>query len=465
MRKPNLLFIMYDQQRFDCVGAAGVYPVKTPNIDGIASRGAWFERAYTPIPVCAPARQALFTGRRPEESGGLWNPHIVFTLNPQPEGFKWTNALRDAGYSTSLVGLWELGGCTPSEYGFERHISRAELAREREEHCPGIEFTNGFFGESDPAPLEYNGTHIAARRAIGELSRLHETGGPWYLHLDCPEPHLPCRPSAPFDTMYDPEKVPVWTGFGETFECKPYIRKQQLYNWGLEDRGWDEWSRTVALYYGMISQCDDAVGLLIAELDRLGERENTIILYTSDHGDMCGSHRLIDKHYNMYEDLCRVPLAIEWDGHIVQRRTGGFAHSCLDLGPTLLGLMGISCPADAFHGVDLSGALLSGRDTGGEFAVSTYNGQQFGLFCERMITDGRLKYVWNLTDIDELYDLEADPGELVNLINCDAYTERVSELRLRLYDELKRCSDGIIGWTSGQLTGGRKLRGNAEYRL
>ncbi len=464
-RKPNILFIMYDQQRYDCVGFSRGYPVRTPHIDAVAERGAWFERAYTPIPVCAPARQALFTGRRPEESGGLWNPHIVFPLHSRLEGFRWTNAIRDAGYATSLVGLWELSGCTPSDYGFERHISRAELAAEHEANITGVNFTNGFFGESDPAPLEYNNTHITARRAVDELRRLHDTGKPWYLHLDCPEPHLPCRPSAPFDTMYDPETVPVWAGFNENFEGKPYIRKQQLYNWGLEDRGWDEWRKTVALYYGIISQCDDAVGRVTAELDRLGERENTVIIYTSDHGDMCGSHRLIDKHYNMYDDICRVPLAIEWDGHIIPRRNSGFTHGCLDLGPTLLGLLGIDCPVDAFHGADLSDALISGRDTGGEFAVSTYNGQQFGLFCERMITDGRLKYVWNLTDIDELYDLDRDPGELCNRINDDAYAGRVKELRVKLHDELKRCSDGIIGWTGRQLTEGRKLRGNAEYYL
>lgn len=465
MGNPNILFFMYDQQRYDCVGAAGMYPVRTPNIDALAARGAWFERAYTPIPVCAPARQALFTGRRPEESGGLWNPHIVFPLNPQPSGFRWTKALADAGYKTSLVGLWEMGGCTPADYGFERYISRAELAREREEHVGAVKFTNGFFGESDPAPLEYNNTHISAWCAIEELRRLHETGKPWYLHIDCPEPHLPCRPSAPFDTMYDPAEIPMWAGFNEDFEGKPYIRRQQLYNWGLENRGWDEWSKTVALYYGMVSQCDDAVGRVLAELDRLGERENTIIVYTTDHGDMCGSHRLIDKHYNMYDDICRVPMVIAWEGHIISRRARGFTHNCLDLGPTLLGLAGIEYPDGAFHGADLSRALLEGRDTDAKYAVSTYNGQQFGLFCERMITDGKLKYVWNLTDIDELYDLELDPGELVNRINDDAYAEQAAVLRHELYNELKRCSDGIIGWTERQLTEGRKLRGHGIYRM
>ena len=96
------------------------------------------------------------------------------------------NALVDAGYETSLVGLWELGSRTPADYGFKQHISRAELAKERERHVGQVNFKNGFFGESDPAPLEYNNTHITARRATEELRRLSETGRPWYLHIDCP---------------------------------------------------------------------------------------------------------------------------------------------------------------------------------------------------------------------------------------------------------------------------------------
>ena len=123
-----------------------------------------------------------------------------------------------------------------------------------------------------------------------------------------------------------------------------------------------------------------------------------------------------------------------------------------------MSLLGLDVPPDTFQGTDLSDLLIGGiADDGRDFAVSTYNGQQFGLFCERMICDGRYKYVWNLTDIDELYDLTEDPYELKNIIYDVSRSGVLKDLREKLYGELKRCGDPIIGWTKNQLLSGRKL--------
>lgn len=459
-KKPNILFITYDQQRYDCVSMSGIYPVKTPNLERIAYAGVNFEHAYTPIPVCAPARQAMMTGRRPESFGGLWNPHIVFPVQMIPEGmYSWTRQIAESGYNCAFIGSWEADDKhSPDYYGFGSYISRGDINGEIAAKHPGIQYKNGFFGESNPIPLEDSYTHLSAKHVIEKINEYSASDKPWYIHMDNPEPHLPCRPSAPFDTMYDPDKVPKWGGFDETFEGTPYIRHQQLINWELENRGWDEWKYTVANYYGIISQYDDAVGHIIDSLEESGEIENTIIIYTTDHGDMCGSHRLIDKHYNLYEDLCHIPMAVRWDGHIKPQAFTGFVQSYLDLPPTLMELVGLDVPENNFQGVDLSALLLDGISTDGrDFAVSTYNGQQFGLFCERMICDGNYKYVWNLTDRDELYDLAEDPYELKNIIYDKTRAEILKVLREKLYGELKRCGDPIIGWTKNQLLMGRKL--------
>ncbi|MFA6948506.1 MAG: sulfatase-like hydrolase/transferase [Eubacteriales bacterium] len=461
MKKPNILYIQYDQQRYDCVSMTGKYPVRTPNLERIANNGAFFTKAYTPIPVCAPARQALFSGRRPEAAGGLWNPHIVFPVGHiDAADYSWTRAVHDSGYATGYVGCWEVNpDAAPSDYGFERFVSRGEINKYVAEHTPaGAEYKNGFFGDANPVPLEDSFTHQVARHAIAMLRDFTASGKPFYIHLDSPEPHLPCRPSAPFDTMYDPDKIPAWDSIGETFDGKPYIQRQQLYNWELENRTWNEWKRTAAMYYGIISQYDDAVGRILDELDRLGETENTIIIYATDHGDMCGGHRLIDKHYNMYEDITHVPLAIRWDGHISPQRYTGYVQTMLDLPATLMGLLGMDVPEGKFQGADLTNALIRGEHTDGrDFAVSTYNGQQFGLFCERMIVTEGYKYVWNLTDTDEFYDHASDPAELKNEIHNDKYTEIIAGLRKKLYGELERCYDPIIGWNKKQLLEGRKL--------
>lgn len=459
-KSPNILFIMYDQQRYDCLQMSKMFPVKTPNLARIADNGVYFEHAYTPIPVCVPAREALFTGKRPETLGGLWNPHIVFpTRQLPPDLYSWSRTIKESGYNTAYLGLWEFD-CDrqPSYYGYDSYFGRADINRIINEKYPDVKYTNGYFGESNPIPLEDCYTHQVARLACEKLDELHSKGKPWYLHIDSPEPHLPCRPSAPFDTMYDPDLIEPWGSIGETFEGKPYIQKQQLINWELENRTWDDWKKTVAMYYGMVSQIDDAVGRILDKLESIGEIENTIIVYTADHGDLGGGHRLIDKHYNMYEDICHVPLAIRWDGHIKPERYTGYVQHCLDIPPTLLSLLGLQLPENVFQGTDISSCLLEGKATDGrDHAVSTYNGQQFGLYCERMICNENYKYVWNLTDIDELYDLKNDPNELKNIIYDENLKETVADLRNKLYAELKRCGDPIIGWTSGQLLKNRKI--------
>lgn len=461
--RPNILYLTFDQQRYDCVSMSGMRPVRTPNLQRIADKGVYFENAYTPIPVCAPVRQALMTGKRPECFGGLWNPHIVFPVKMIPEGmYSWTRQVAASGYRTGWVGNWEADDQhTPDYYGFEKFVSRAQINSEEAAHTPaGSTFPNGFFGDSNPVPLEYSHTHLSARHVIEMIDEFADGDAPWYIHMDNPEPHLPCRPSAPFDTMYNPDEIEKWGGFDDTFEGKPYIQKQQVLNWKLENRTWDEWKRTVALYYGIISQYDDAVGRILDHLEEKGLMENTIILYTTDHGDMCGSHRMIDKHYNMYQDICHVPMAIRWDGHIVPGRFDGYVYQCLDAQPTLMRLIGEEIPAEAgFHGMDLSDLLLRGeRDNGRRWAVSTYNGQQFGLFTERSICDGNYKYVWNLTDTDELYDLREDPYELHNIIHDESRADDLAALRVHLYEELTRCEDPIArSWTSDQLLKGRKL--------
>jgi len=463
-KRPNILYLTFDQQRFDCVSMSGKYPVKTPNLERIANNGVFFENCYTPIPVCAPVRQALMTGKRPESFGGLWNPHIVFPVKMIPEGsYSWTRQIAESGYQTAWVGCWECDeNHSPDHYGFGSFVSRADINAEVAAHTPaGSSFPNGFFGDPNPVPLEYSYTHIAAGHVIDRINEFSQNDQPWYIHMDNPEPHLPCRPSAPFDTMYDPDEVPMWGGFNDTFEGKPYMQRQQVVNWKLENRSWEEWKHTVALYYGIISQYDHAVGMILDRLEELGLMENTIIIYTTDHGDMCGSHRMIDKHYNMYQDILHIPMAVRWDGHIQPgKRFTGYVYQCLDMQPTLMSLIGETVPESAgFQGMDLSELLLKGEtDNGRRWAVSTYNGQQFGLFTERSICDGDYKYVWNLSDTDELYDLREDPYELTNVVRDPARAEILADLRRKLWDELVRCQDPIArSWTSDQLLQGRKL--------
>ena len=461
MNKKNLLFIMCDQQRYDCVGYSGIRPVKTPNIDRIAAGGAWFSNAYTPIAVCAPARQALICGKRPEVFGGLWNFHITHPVREVPkDGYIYPRHLKENGYNTAFCGKWAISASLlPECYGFDKYAGESEIYAEMNEKYPGmanIPYKNGIFGEPCPIPLECSHTHTIAKKTNEIINEFAKRGEPWFINVDFVEPHPPCRPSKPFDTMYKPEDIEMWGGFDDGFAGKPYIHKQQVINWELEDRNWEQWSNTVALYYGYVSQYDDAIGRILNNLEDTGQLENTVVVYTCDHGDLCGSHKMIDKHYVMYEDLIHVPFAIFCDGLIKPQVFEGYTHNCLDFAPTVLDLLEIEKPEGVFHGESLVPALVYGQPWERDCAVSSYNGQQFGLYSSRAIKTGDYKYVWNLSDTDEFYDLSLDPYELQNLIRDAAHSETISRLRKKLYNELAKCGDPMLSWTKDQLLKGRK---------
>jgi len=446
-KTPNILMIVSD-------------PVKTPNIDKLASEGMWFEKAYTPIPLCSPARQALLNGRRPETFGGLWNYHSCLQIPAlEPDEYTWTKEIKELGYQEGYVGKWHVNPeYNPTNYGFDEYVSESDYSRFRKENYSHIRFDNGWFGEEDPVPLRHSRTHWMAESAIKLINKYK--GKPWHIRLDFSDPHLPCRPSNPFSQMYDSEKIPQWRSFADEFNKKPYIQKQQLLNWGVENYTWEDWAPIVARYYGIISQMDDAIGMVLDKLNELFLEEDTIVIYTTDHGDMCGGHKMMDKHYILYEDVVRVPFIIKWPGTIKAGSVcSKYVYNFLDIQPTLLEAVGIE-PKDFFHGQSLL-PLLKGEDTPDwrNEIVSTYNGQQFGLYTQRMIKNDKWKYIWNTTDVDELYDMEIDPDELNNLINEEKYFSVISKLRKKLYLILKSNDDGMVKneWMKKQLLDNKKI--------
>lgn len=445
-----------DQLRYDCIGYAGRYPVKTPNMDRAAAMGTFFEHAYSPQPLCCPARQSMLTSRRPERDGLLWNYEICLkTPWLSDEGEFWTRELKKMGYRMAYIGKWHVSPeHTPIDFGYDYFTDDVEYVEYRSRVFPGHSYKNEFMGEIDPIPVEHSRTHWLSALAIEKLEKFSQDSRPWHIRVDFPEPHLPCRPCKEFAELYEEKDIPKWEGFEETFLNKPYIQKQQIYNWGLEEMTWEDWVPVAARYYAIISQVDDAIGRILAALEETGQTQKTLILITADHGDLCGSHRMMDKHYVMYDDVVHVPFIAAWPGVLPQhRREKRFVMNCLDIGPTILDICG-GKKLSEIDGKSLL-PLLKNEQTEGwrEEVVSTYNGQQFGLYTQRMIRNKKWKYIWNTTDIDELYNLQEDPGELHNLIYNKENKELVSEMRKKLYEILSREGDGLVKtvWMKNQL--------------
>ena len=191
---------------------------------------------------------------------------------------------------------------------------------------------------------------------------------------------------------------------------------------------------------------------LLDLLDQLGLDENTMVVYTADHGDMCGGHGMVDKHMVMYDDVVRVPLIVRWPG---RARPGAvcdaFVSHAIDLATTFCAAARAPVP-ETFQGQSLLSLLAGKEKDGRQDILSMYHGNQFGLYSARMVRDRRHKYVWNASAEDELYDLELDPGELHNLATDPACRDELARLRHRLVAWMDEIGDPLLnGWTRRQL--------------
>ncbi len=463
MQRPNLLMIVCDQLRYDSVGFSGPNaalgaPVPTPHLDALAADGLWFEDAYTAMPPCCPARQSMLAGCRPERFGALWNYDITSRVaSLTPEYPTWSAALHDAGYRMGHVGKWHVSPTfTPLDFGYDDYVSEEDYLAWRQRNYPDAAGAKDLFGGVDPLPLTASHTHWLAARAVEHLRRYAADARPWHLRLDLSEPHPPCMPCAAFAERFSAQALSPWPSFGDDFAAKPYIQRQQLYNWGNEALTWQDWRAYVARYFAIVSQLDDAVGLLLDALRDSGAADNTVILFTADHGDMCGSHRMIDKHYVLYDDVVHVPLVLAAPG-VQPRRVQGFVNNCLDMAPTLTQLAGL--PPMAGDGRSLAGLLTGQAVELDDCALTTLNGQQFGLYTQRMLRTRDWKYIWNLTDTDELYDLQNDPWELHNLVHDPAAAPTLARLRQQLYGLLQQQEPNLVhnDGIRRQLLAGHKL--------
>ena len=452
----NFLLINADQLRHDCLGYGGIRPVKTPHLDRLAAGSVAYTRAFTPLPVCAPARQALLCGRHPDSFGAQWNYDFMQTPTVQP-AWCWPGELKEKGWNTAYLGRFHVSPVLkPSDFGYQEWVDWSGHKQLIREKYPDIQYTGGWLGCESPVALADSGTHWMADQASRMIEKFAADKKPWHIWVDYEEPHLPCRPSAPFAQMYDPEEIVPWDGFGDDFHHKPYAHRQQTLSWGTDEMTWEkDFAPMVARYYGIISQLDDAIGKILSALEKTGQMEETIIVFTSDHGDMCGSHQMLDKHYVLYDDICRVPLLVRVPG-VSPRVCDQFVSNCVDIPASIRAWLGLSAPEIA-HGRKLP--LSEQEDASARIMISsTSNGQQFGLFSTRMIREDRFKYIWNLTDVDEFYDLCFDPGEKENLIALPEYQEKIGEMRLALFEELKSHNDPFVksDWIQRQLLHGKK---------
>lgn len=454
LARPNFIFLLADQFRADCLYAGNRYGVQTPNLNALAAESAVYTNAFTPMPVCAPVRQSLLCGRHPDAIGAFWN-YDFFATNTLRPGGTWPEELHAQGYQGAYCGKWHCSPeFSPQDFGYTDVVTWEGHKKLLQEKYPDVRMTGGWLGCESPIPVEDSQTHWLAAQAIEKIRGYAKEQQPFHIWVDWGIPHLPCQPSKPFSDMYAPKTIPPWAGFDDPFINKPYCQRQQAINWDLDGCSWEHVAPMVARYFAMISQLDDCIGRILSAVREEGVWDNSVIVFTSDHGDMCGSHRMLDKHYVLFDDVTRIPLIVKAPG-FGHYESDAFVSGCLDTEATIRSLFSLE-DRPGRHGRVLPLCAQQDKDRR-EFITSSANGQQFGLYCSRMIRDERYKYVWNMTDIDEFYDVSADPGEKTNCIADERHAGRIAKMRAALYEELKQHEDPFIGkgWLEKQLLEGK----------
>ncbi len=457
-KAPNILILTSDQQQG--LTADPDHPCRLPNLERMAAEGVQFSRAYVPMALCGPARASLMTGMYPTGHGMINNYHSAPVLRrglkPGVEHF--SEHLREAGYELSYVGKWHVSGETaPRDHGW-REVHYQERLREAREKAraagarmdiePGKYvkrkgWPDWLLDGVNHAPIE---THVDYQRtaaAIEELRRLAEGDRPWCLFVGWIAPHDPFVAPTKYAEMYPPGDVELPANFHDDLRDKPAIyrrQKQQLWS----QLSTEDFRRAIGRYWGMCTMLDDFVGMVLEALAETGQADNTVVVYTSDHGDMAGGHGMFLKGIMPFEETYRVPLIVRWPRGIAQPgRTVDAFVTWNDLAPTFCELAGARPMAQA-HGRSIAPMLTEAAvpDDWPQEVFMQFTSTEY-YYTQRILFDGRYKYVFNGFDFDELYDLEEDPAELVNLARDPQYEGEIERLCEIMWRWCKVAEDDI----------------------
>ena len=473
--RPNILWYCTDQQRFDTIAALGNAYINTPNLDRFVEESAVFTHAYCQSPICSPSRASFLTGMYPSAIGVNGNGFHSFPRHFEDRLI--THALRDEGYDCGLIGKLHLASAflrrearVDDGYDYFQYSHDHKGGNERGNEyvewikAQGIDHNTilrargiaslddyrnshqhqGFGGfmeptaDSDNAPPHLHQTHWCTEKAIEFIGRNREEDKPWLLSVNPFDPHPPFDAPYEYYRRYDPQSLP-----GARFEDQDLQHQRRLEAADIDfqnrARHPEEFQhkQIQASYYAMIEFLDEEFGRLVDYLDTTGQRENTIIIFMSDHGEMLGDHGLALKGCRFYEGLARVPLMISWLGR-VQPQISDELIELVDIVPTLYELLGMDVPPW------VQGQSAASWIRGGELNVphrrfvraEHYAATNFPDETHAtMYRDRRWKLVvYHRKNICELYDLENDPWEHRDLSQDADYAEVKWELLQRSFD-------------------------------
>jgi len=420
MRKPNVIFIFPDQMRGEAMHCAGNKDIITPNLDKLASEGMLFTNAISNTPVCVPARGSLMTGRYPLSHRAVTND---LPLGDNEIGM--AEVLKTEGYDTGYIGKWHLDGVPRDKFTppGKRRFGFDYWAAWECHH----DYFNGKYYRDTAEPISIHGYEPDFQTNLAiEYIRNHKKH-PFFLFISPGPPHFPYElVPQKYKDMYDPSQLTLRPNCIEA------------------DR------HTIANYYAAITAIDWNIGRILTAIKKLGIAEDTIVIFASDHGDMCWSHGKIGKQ-QPWEESIRIPFIIRWPHHIPAGVKTDALLSLVDVMPSLLSLCGAHIP-DRVQGIDLSSTMLGNPSNSQEAVLLTMpviSGQRYwrGGKEWRGIRTKRYTYArWQDGKIWVLYDNIEDPYQLNNLAEKEGSKSLQSRLENILQSLLRKTNDEFLSW-------------------
>ena len=438
-RPPNLLVVYTDEHHFNTLGCYGGKIVETPNIDFIASSGALCTSFYAATPVCSPSRASLISGKYPQNTGVVQNNMVL-----DDDIVSFGEVLRREGYATGWAGKWHLAGDgkpqwePPKPFGFQDNrfmFNRGhwkKLIDDNEGPSVGSRNAKGKpdYGLVGADERSYT-TDWLVTKAIQFIEKNQDQ--PFCYVVSLPDPHGPNRVRAPYNTMYVGTEIPIpeslrkpTSGIPSWAPTNPKINPRWL-------------RANMPQYYGMVKCIDDNIGRLLTTLRQRDLLENTMILFTSDHGDLCGEHGRSEKGVP-YEGSARIPFLLSYPGVVPGNLRIDEAMSTVDVMPTLMGLLGVDLPSDV-DGRDAS-ALFRGQNSKDWEDIAFIRSTKGNPWIAAITDD--LKLVLSVQESPWLFDLAKDPGELTNRIEQSAYSESIRALAGALKAYQKEVGDSYL---------------------
>ncbi len=415
----NLLVIISDEHRRDAMGCMGHPIVRTPHLDQLATSGTVFENAYTPSPICVPTRAALATGEYIHRTGH-WDSAAPYAGTPN----SWMHAIRNTGADVVSIGKLHFRS-GEDDNGFTEEIIPMHVAG------GGLGWTVGLLRD-DPPPYDA-AAELAADVGPGESEYTHydraitsaacdwlanrkHSDKPWAGFVSFINPHYPLTAPEDFHKLYKPEDMDF--PFAHDLGQQPiHPELAHLHSFWDYDRYFDEQRirEAKAAYYALVSFMDDCLGQVLAALDQTGQRDDTLIVYVSDHGDMMGDHGFWTKSV-MYEASVGIPMIVSGPG-IAAGKTSATPASLIDIAPTAADLFGARAFSDGLPGCSLT-ALANAADDPDRTVFSEYHdgGSSTGFY---MVRWDDWKYVYYAGLPPQLFNLATDPNEVRDLGQVD----------------------------------------------